>query len=425
MNRLDSDRRRFLGTLGTLGGGLFGALAASWLDPRAARAAGAAAPSPAKASACIVLWMNGGPSHVDTFDPKPGTPVAGPFKAIRTRAKGVSICEHLPRVADQAHHLAVLRGMSSREGNHDRARYLLHTGYAPNPTVIHPALGGWMSEELGPSGDLPTFISLGGPSATAGFLGAQHGPFIVTSAVEPPENVARAPGVGPARFEKRRAALAKIEAHFAAEATDVKVDGRRAVYEKAIRMMRAPGLGAFDLSSEPRATLDAYGDTDFGRRCVTARRLIESGVRLVEVTLDGWDTHTDNFGRTTKLMAALDPGMSALVSDLDKRHLLDKTLVIWMGDFGRTPRINGNDGRDHHPGAWSAVLAGGGVRGGAAHGETDATGDTVASGKIAVPDLFATVARQLGLDPDKSFDTPSGRPIAISDGGRVLHDLTG
>ncbi len=422
MNRLDSDRRRFLGTLG---GGLFGALAASWLDPRVALAAGAAPAVAAKATACIVLWMNGGPSHVDTFDPKPGTPSAGPFKAIRTRAKGVSICEHLPRVADQAHHLAILRGMSSREGNHDRARYLLHTGYAPNPTVIHPALGGWMSEELGPSGDLPTFISLGGPSATAGFLGAQHGPFIVQSAVEAPQNVARAPAVGPARFEKRRATLEKMEAHFAAEATDVKVDGRRAVYEKAIRMMRAPGLGAFDLSSEPKAVLDAYGDSDFGRRCLTARRLVESGVRLVEVTLDGWDTHQDNFGRTTKLMGALDPGMSALIADLEKRHLLEKTLVIWMGDFGRTPKINANDGRDHHPGAWTAVLAGGGVRGGVAHGQTDATGDTVAAGKIAVPDLFATVTKQLGLDPDKSFDTPSGRPIAISDGGRPLHEITG
>jgi uncharacterized protein (DUF1501 family) len=190
-------------------------------------------------------------------------------------------------------------------------------------------------------------------------------------------------------------------------------------------MMRAPGLGAFDLSSEPRAVLDAYGDSDFGRRCLTARRLVASGVRLVEVTLDGWDTHQDNFGRTQKLMGALDPAMSALVSDLEKRRLLDKTLVIWMGDFGRTPRINENEGRDHHPGAWTAVLAGGGVRGGVVHGQTDATGDTVASGKIAVPDLFATVAKQLGMDPNKSFDTPSGRPISISDGGRALVALTG
>lgn len=421
MNRSDLDRRRFLHTFG---GGLFGALAASWLDPRAARAE-AATPAPAaRATSCIVLWMNGGPSHVDTFDPKPGSTAAGPFKAIRTRAKGVSFCEHLPRVAEQAHHLAVLRGMSSREGNHDRARYLLHTGYAPNPTVTHPALGGWVSEELGASGDLPSFISLGGPSATAGFLGAQHGPFIVQSAVEPPQNVARAPGVGPQRFEKRRAALEKIEAHFAAEATDTKVDGRRAVYDKAIRMMRAPGLGSFDLSPEPKAVLDAYGDSDFGRRCLTARRLVESGVRLVEVTLDGWDTHKDNFGRTEKLMGALDPAMSALIADLDKRHLLDKTLVIWMGDFGRTPRINATEGRDHHPGAWTAVLAGGGIRGGVAHGETDATGDTVASGKIAVPDLFATVVKQLGIDPHKSFATPSGRPIEVSDNGSPLARLT-
>ncbi|MFS8068557.1 MAG: DUF1501 domain-containing protein, partial [Byssovorax sp.] len=229
---------------------------------------------------------------------------------------------------------------------------------------------------------------------------------------------------GPARFEKRRAALEKIEAHFAAEATDIKVDGRRAVYDKALRMMRAPGLGSFDLSPEPKAVLDAYGDSDFGRRCLTARRLVESGVRLVEVTLDGWDTHKDNFGRTQKLMGALDPAMSALIHDLEKRRLLEKTLVIWMGEFGRTPRINANDGRDHHPGAWTAVLAGGGVRGGVAHGQTDATGNTVTSGKIAVPDFFATVVKQLGIDPNKSFATPSGRPIEVSDSGTPLARLT-
>jgi Protein of unknown function (DUF1501) len=416
----DLDRRRFLYTFG---GGLMSALAASYLSPRDALA-GEPAPAPAaKAKSVIVLWMNGGPSHVDTFDPKPGAPGGGPFKAIATKNKALRICEHLPHVAAQAHHLAVVRGMTSKEGNHDRARYLLHTGYAPNPTVIHPSLGGWASEELGGGGDLPAFVSLGGPSASAGFLGAQHGPFVVQGATDVPQNVTPPKGVGDARFERRRAALAKIEAHFGAETPDAKVQGRRAVYDQAFRMMKSESLAAFDVSTEPTASIKAYGDTDFGRRCLTARRLVEAGVRVVEVTLDGWDTHQDNFNRTQKLMGALDPAMASLVDDLDKRHLLDKTLVIWMGDFGRTPKINGNEGRDHFPGAWSAVLAGGGVRGGVLHGATDADGAKPVGEATRVQDLFATVTRLMGMDPEKSFATPSGRPISITDGGKVLSEI--
>jgi uncharacterized protein (DUF1501 family) len=182
-----------------------------------------------------------------------------------------------------------------------------------------------------------------------------------------------------------------MESRFGAETGDVKVEGRRALYAKAIRMMQSPRIKAFDVSDEPESAKKSYGEADFGRGCLVARRLVEAGVRFVEVTLDGWDTHKDSFGRTKKLMEMLDPAMSTLLSDLEARKLLESTLVVYMGDFGRTPRINANDGRDHHPAAWSCVLAGGGARGGIVHGATDAAGDKVAAKPVTVPDLLATI----------------------------------
>jgi uncharacterized protein (DUF1501 family) len=214
-----------------------------------------------------------------------------------------------------------------------------------------------------------------------------------------------------------------LEAQFAGETGDPRVQSRREVYAKATRMMNSSRLEAFDLDAEPEATRAAYGDTDFGRGCLMARRLVESGVKFVEVVLDGWDTHQNNFERTRKLMETLDPAMATLVGDLDQRKLLDRTLVVWMGEFGRTPRISADEGRDHHPQAWSAVLAGGGVKRGIVHGQTDADGERVVRDPILVPDLFATLASLLGLDPDKSVTTPLGRPVAVTDGGAPIRNL--
>ena len=387
------------------------------------RRARAAAP-PARAKACILLWMNGGPSHLDTWDPKPGSAAGGTFKAIPTRVDGLSLCEHLPEVAGVAQHLAVVRGMTSKEGNHDRAQHLVHTGYAPNPTVAYPSLGSWVAHEVGdPDAELPRFVSISGPSISAGFLGVQYNPFIVQNVKQPLQNTDYAPGVDMVRFLKRKQALETLEDDFAARTGDPKIKGRRAVYARAIRMMYAPRLKAFDVADEPAATLAAYGDTDFGRGCLMARRLVEGGVRFVEVVLDGWDTHKDNFGRTAKLMGALDPAMASLVRELGERRLLDSTLVMCMGEFGRTPRINENDGRDHHPAAWSAVLAGGGVRGGVVLGATSDDGDKVVARPTTVPELMATAATLLGLDPQKEFTTPLGRPITLTDNGRPIREL--
>jgi uncharacterized protein (DUF1501 family) len=418
---------------------VFGSLVARALAAGPSRADDAHRPvadgPPAPAHACILLWLNGGPSHIDTFDPKPGRPTGGPFKAIKTRAPGLMLSEHLPRLAEHGDRLALVRSMTSKEGNHNRAQYFVHTGYAPNPTVVHPSLGGWTSARLAhgndaphddpraPHDELPAFVSIGGPSFGAGFLGVENGPFVLQKAGALPADVGLPPGVDAARFARRLAALDSMEARFAASTADAKVDGHRQVYAEAVRLMRTPKLEAFDVSGEPEATRAAYGDTDFGRGCLVARRLVERGVRFVEVVLDGWDTHQDNFDRTRTQMGTLDPAFAALLADLGARGRLGTTLVACMGEFGRTPRINPNDGRDHWPAAWSAALAGGGIRGGVVRGATDDDGAKVATAPTGVPDLLATMATLMGLDPAFTATTPAGRPIDLTDGGRPLRDL--
>ena len=384
--------------------------------------AGDKAPGKAPAQAVILLWMNGGPSHLDTFDPKPGRPVMGPMRAIATSVAGVSVGEHLPRLAREAHRLSFVRSLTCKEGSHERARYLGHTGYSPNPTAAYPALGSHVSRALAAAGsDLPAYVSLSGPGGEAGMLGAAHAPFVVSKPGQAPDDTD--PGVSPARFDRRTSALSAMDEAFAKRTKAPEVNERRAIYDRAFRLMRSPKLRAFDLEDEPQAVKAAYGDTDFGRGCLTARRLVESGVRFVEVTLDGWDTHDDNFARVKSRCEILDPAMSALVSDLATRSLLDKTIVVCLGEFGRTPRISGEEGRDHHPAAFSAVLAGGGLRAGVVVGQTDEDGQKVASDPVRVADLFATLATRLGMDPHAMLEAPNGRPVALTDGGLVVDKL--
>ena len=410
--------------------GLFGLLVSRWLGSTnafadtAVESAPAAAALAGTAKACIVLYMNGGPSQLDTFDPKPGAATGGPFKSIATKSPAIRISQHLPRIAAEADKIALVRGLTSKEGNHQRAQYLLHTGYSPNPTVVHPALGAWVSKRLGdPNADLPAFVSLNGPSAQAGILGVENGPFVVQRAGGIPANVGLATGVSEARFGRRSAGLELLEKHFQGETADPMVSGRHAVYAKAMRLMHSPHVSAFDLSSEALALKAAYGDSDFGRGCLTARRLVEAGVKFVEVVLDGWDTHQNNFERVKELSAQLDPGMGTLIHDLAQRQLLASTLVICVGDFGRTPKINGNEGRDHFPQSSFAVLAGGGVRGGIVRGDTGADGTSVVRDPTTVPNLFATVATLLGMGLDYEAVAPSGRPIKVTDHGAIVPEL--
>lgn len=405
--------RRHLLQLGA--GGFLGALLSR---SRFAFADGVMQARAPKAKAMILLWMNGGPSHLETWDPKPGHSNGGPTKAIRTALAGLSVSEHMPQVAAVANKLTVIRSMTSKEGNHQRAQYLMHTGYSPTPTVIHPSLGGWVSKKLGaPQNGLPAFVSLGGPSFGAGFLGVSNGPFVVQRAGAPPDNVT--PTISHDRFTRRQTLLAQTEQRFAQQSGSPMVEDRRAVYARAVSLMGSHDLGTFDVDDEPAAVKTEYGDTDFGRGCIVARRLVSSGVRFVEVVQDGWDTHQNNFERTKTQLGITSPAAAALIKDLDRRGLLASTLVLWLGDFGRTPRINANEGRDHYPQAWSCALAGGGTRPGLI-GATDAGGEKVVGAATGVPDLLATCATLLGLDPHEEAMSPVGRPIAVTDGGTPI-----
>ena len=376
------------------------------------------------ATRCIVLFMNGGASQLDTFDPKPGTLNAGPFGAIPTTAEGIQFSQHLPQVAEQAHHLAVIRSMVSREGNHERARYLMHTGYAPTGSVRHPTFGSVASHYLdNEDSELPNCVNINSPSFTAGILGAKHDPFVVNDPRKPIDDLKYPEQMDRRRFEERLKILRDIERDFLKNRAGRSTEAHQAVYKKADKLINSPSAKAFDLSDEPIALRNDYGDNRFGQGCLMARRLIESGVKFVEVSLDGWDTHTDNFGRTQELLKVVDPAFAALVKDLDDRNLLDETIVLWLGEFGRTPKINENEGRDHFPNGWSAVIGGGGVRGGRAIGATNEDGTVVLDRPVSVPDLFASLCFALGIDYNNQNYSRAGRPIRVVNNGSIVNEL--
>ncbi len=411
------DRRDFLRF------GLGSALASSIGLPLLGRARAArGAASGKRARACILLFMHGGPSQIDTFDPKPGRATAAGVKAIGTKVAGMQFSEFLPLLGRQAHRLAVVRSIVSTEGNHHRARHLMHTGYVPQGGLKHPSFGSITASELG-SGDLPGYVSINGPGAAAGFLGAAHGPFDVRDPGKPVKDLAPAAGLDEARFNDRLALWRKLDDRFAASHAVPVVKNQRVVAEQAVRLMKTADRVAFDLAKESETTRKGYGEGRFAMGCLMARRLVEAGVPFVEVNLPGWDTHQNNLARVKVLTAELDRAMAALLDDLAARGMLDSTLIVWTGDFGRTPTINDKGGRDHYPQVTPAVLAGAGVRGGQVIGATDADGIKVVSGQQTVPNLYASVAHCLGIDPGEQRMSPVGRPIATVDNGTVIKGL--
>lgn len=418
MDALQLSRRGFL-KIGT--GGVLGYCLGDHIFPLFAEEGG----KRAAAKACIVLWMAGGPSQIDTFDPKPGRPTGGSFKAIETAVRGLSFSEHFPLLAKEANRLGIIRTMTAKEGNHQRASYLLHTGYPPQGTVIHPSLGSTISADLGkPDFDLPNCVSIGGPTAGAGFLGANHNPYVVSNPNKPPDNLQPQYGLGAGRTDDRLKLLEFQDGEFARSHDGPESDGHKAIYRKAADLMKSPLVKAFDLSQEKPEVRDRYGRNNFGQGCIMARRLVESGVKYVEVSLGGWDTHKENFEQIKKLSSVVDPAFSTLLQDMSASGLLRETVVVWMGEFGRTPKINENDGRDHFPKAWTVLLAGGGIGGGRIVGETNEDGTGIKSRPVTVPDLFATLASQLGLNPAAVKVTPQGRPVTLVDNsGTAIKEL--
>jgi hypothetical protein len=388
-----------------------------WLDRLAAHAATA----PVKHKSCILLWMDGGPSHKDTFDLKPGTKDGGEFKPIKTAAPGIEISEHFPKVAKLMNHGALLRGMSTGEGAHGRAKYYLHTGYKEGVGgLVYPSLGSICSAELGqPEFPLPNFVSVGSRVYGSGFLGARHQPLIVNNPTSGVENLKSAVEAG--QFDNRIGLLDELEKGFNREYKAGAGNDHRTNYLRAVRLMQSKEAKAFDLALEPSESRARYGGGNFGDGCLLARRLVEVGVPFVEVTLGGWDTHENNWDRVKRNSDMVDPAMSTLITDLKDRGLLDSTLVIWMGEFGRTPKINargnGKPGRDHYPRAWTSVMFGGGIKGGQVIGKTDKEGAVVEERPIAVLDFMSTVCKVLGINYTKQNMTPIGRPIRIVDKG--------
>ncbi|MFL5338757.1 MAG: DUF1501 domain-containing protein [Gemmataceae bacterium] len=424
--------------------GAVGCSLSGWL----ARLAAEGGNDPKRKRACILLWMNGGPSQTDTFDLKPGHANGGPFKEIGTNVPGIRFSEHFPELAKRTDKLAIIRSMATKEADHGRATYQMHTGRVPGGPIQYPALGAVVAKELeAEAAELPGFVSIApfrflSPGAyESGFLGPKYAPLIVGEnggqLVPPPgqqqdpagalkvQDLDRPAGVKGERSASREKLLDEMEQDFAAGRPGAPAHSHRAAYKAALTMMDAKAVKAFDLSEEPAKLRDRYGRNLFGQGCLLARRLVERGVPFVEVTLSGvpgqqvlgWDTHQNNFETIKKLSGVLDPAWATLMDDLKDHGLLDTTTIVWMGEFGRTPRINSNQGRDHWANAWSTVLAGGGIKGGQVIGKTSADGLQVTERPVSVPDLLATVGQALGLDINKQNQSNVGRPIRLVEPG--------
>ncbi|VTS05641.1 DUF1501 domain-containing protein [Tuwongella immobilis] len=384
----------------------------------------------------IVLWMSGGPTTLDLWDPKPGHPNGGLFKPMNTAASGVQLTEHLPNVAKQMKNLALIRSLTTSEGDHMRGTQLMHTGMSPNPIVEYPQIGSVLAQQMAEqANDVPPFIAINGARLNnGGFLGMKYAPFTIQNPGSPPENIRPPKEVGEVatRMERRATLFNSLESRFQSS-TGIPTDAAKAhkdVYDKALNLVVSSRKDVFSLDKEPTALQAEYGNNPFGKGCLLARKLVEAGSLCVQVELGGWDMHQNIFaalhttGMTGRL-DILDKAMGALTRDLKDRGLLESTVIMWMGEFGRTPRINQNGGRDHYPRAWSVVVGGGSIKGGQAFGATDAGGEAVKDNPVRIQDVFATVYKGLGLDPTTQVRDNLGRPMAIAGEGKPISALVG
>lgn len=380
----------------------------------------------ATAKNVIYLYMSGGQSHMDTWDPKEGVETAGPTKPVKTSADGVRISEYLPLTAQQMHHACVINSLTSTQGAHEQGNYMMHTSYDMRGTIRHPAMGAWLNVfQGGGNSTLPNFVFIGNDSRHpgSGFFPAQYSPLYVSNPENGLKNVKMQPGLTEDKFMKRMNLADQLDQDFRATFEHRNVKAYSDMYDDAMAMMKSEDLKAFDLTEESEELRKSYGKEPFGQGCLLARRLIERGVRFVEVSLGGWDTHAANFVRVPELCDTLDKGLSTLLQDLNARGLLEETLVVVTSEFGRTPDINQNVGRDHYPKAFSAMMAGGGISGGMTYGKTDKEGREVVEDKVQIADMNATIAYALGLPLDQVIYSPSKRPFTIADKGKPLTNV--
>ena len=406
--QINATRRQFV--RGSLGG-----LFALALQHNAQHLFSAESAKPTKR--CVVLWMGGGPSQMETFDPKPGTSTGGPTTAIKTAVPGIEIASNLPEIAKRIDQLSIIRSLSSPEGDHDRGQHFLHTGYPFVQAFPRPTLGSIVSHE-NPRSDFPLFVSIGARGLGPAYMGPDHAPFAVEN---PAEAVELITGLRKQRGSMRL--LDGFSSAFDREHLDTGLERRRASLQKVERMLTTPFVKALDVAKASESDRTRYGESDFGQRCLLARRLLESGVKFVEVTHDGWDTHDDNFNSVARLCSEIDGPWAALLDDLKASGMWDDTVVVWMGEFGRTPQINGNTGRDHFPNVTPVVLGGGGLKGGVVVGQTNESGLEIAEGAVTVPDLFATLLTALSINPQHEFRTEFGAIAPASDHGTPIAGL--
>ena len=370
----------------------------------------------------LTIWLGGGASQLETWDPHPGTKIGGGSDgvgAIKTSIPEVQIADLYPQVAEQLHHLSVIRSMVSKEGDHERASYMLKTGYRPEPTLVHPSIGAIATHELPDDRvEIPQFVALGDSNfpPRGGFLGDRYDAYRIFNPGQNGQNLRTY--LSDDRQERRLKNLEVVSKSFR-QGRGIKVDQtlHQHTIDAALRMMSSKQLRAFDFKDEPAAVKAAYGDSQFGKGCLVARRLLEEGVRSIEVALNGFDSHARNLEAHTNRAKDLDPGLAALLKDLAERDLLQSTVVLVIGEFGRTPNINPAGGRDHWPNGFSCLIGGGGLKGGRLLGKTDHTGEKkMPDDPIEVADLYATVLHTLGIDYAKEVITPIGRPMKYSSG---------
>ncbi len=374
----------------------------------------------------IYLNMSGAMSHIDTFAPRPDVPeIQGDLKSISTSADGIMLSANLPKTARVMHNASIIKTMSTSQGAHMQASYLMHTSYLKRGTIVHPTFGSWVSKLSGPiNNSIPMNVKIGGGGGGAGFLESKYGALPITNPKNGLANSKVASYVDKQRFGERISLVEKLNSSFSKSYSHKQVRAYEDLYKDAIKLMDSEDLKAFDISQEPESMNQLYGTTNFGQGCLLARRLIENKVRYVEVSRGGWDTHSNNFERVAENCADIDHALSGLLIDLEQKGLLNETLVVLTSEFGRTPNINAGNGRDHWPYCFSAFLAGGGIKGGFSFGEVDNKGRNPVKGKVVKPeDLNATIAYVLGLSINDIQYSPSGRPFTVAHKGEPVFDV--
>lgn len=406
-------RRRFLGAAG----GTFLGLQVSQLLALAGTS------HKASAEHVILFWNGGGMSHIDTFDPKPGRETQGEFEPIKTSVAGIQISEIFPTLAKQMKHFALIRSIHGTNGDHGRATYQLQTSYNSSPNLQHPGIGSVVAHQRKSLGDLPAYITISGLAPKAGYLGQRCEAYFVGRPGEKDPYLSFPAGISQVRGNKRLEILQRVNERQGQNLPPEETGASQTSLTDAVRLMRSPALEAFEVQKEKPEVLERYGDTDFGRGALLARRLIDKGVRFVQINRGGFDTHANNFPAMRNHGEVMDPALASLIEDLAASGKLEKTLVLTLSEFGRTPKINNTDGRDHHPNVFSCLIAGGGIKGGQVIGSSDEDGFGPKDRPVKVPEIHASVCHALGIDPNFEVMTSLQRPMKLVDNGKPIMEL--